>query len=327
MNPWKLSIVALLGACLSLGVIAGQEKDAKKPEPKKQANVFTDPADAPIDYRIQGEYTGSLGKTTYGAQVVALGNGGFDVYFLQGGLPGAGWDTKTKKVKIAAKLNADKTAANLSGAWMGTITPDKETLLKGTSDGQSFSFTRVERKSPTLGATPPEGAIILFDGKNADAWSPGKMVGDLLGVPNNSKKTFKNFKLHIEFRTPFQPTARGQGRGNSGVYVLGREVQVLDSFGLKGENNECGGLYGSRAPDVNMCLPPLVWQTYDIECRSGKVDAETKKQGSPSITVQHNGVTVHDNVELKGAGNQGVIHLQDHGNPLVYRNIWLVELK
>ena len=142
-----------------------------------------------------------------------------------------------------------------------------------------------------------------------------------------SKKSFKNFQLHIEFRTPFEPFAGGQGRGNSGVYLGNKEIQVLDSFGLKGENNECGGIYGDRAPDVNMCLPPLVWQTYDIEHRAGKIDPDTKKQAPPTVTVRHNGVVIHDNVVLKGGSNQCNINLQDHGNPVVYRNIWLVELK
>src|SRR5207245_6767207 len=136
--------------------------------------------------------------------------------------------------------------------------------------------------------------------------------GDLLGVPNTTKRKFTNFMLHIEFRTPFEPTKGGQGRGNSGVYVCGREVQVLDSFGLKGDKNECGAIYNERAPDVNMCFPPLVWQTYDIEHRAGAIDLQTKKQGSPRITVRHNGVLVHENFELKGAASKGGINLQDH---------------
>jgi Domain of Unknown Function (DUF1080) len=306
--------------CTSLHA-AAQEKD-KKTEAKKQANVWTDPADAPIDYQIQGEYKGG----DLGAQVVARGNGKFDVYFLQGGLPGAGWDPKSKKIKFEAKLDADKDRAVFAGAWKGTI--EKAGFLSGSDDQNGlFKLERVQRKSPTLGAKPPEGAIILFDGKNADEWNEKKMVSDLLSVPNTSKRKFANFTLHIEFRTPFQPTAGGQGRGNSGVYVCGREVQVLDSFGLKGDKNECGAIYNERAPDVNMCLPPLVWQTYDIEHRAGKIDPDTKKQGSPRITVRHNGVLVIDNFELKGAPNQGNIHLQNHGNPVVYRNVWVVEMK
>ncbi|MSU79345.1 MAG: DUF1080 domain-containing protein [Gemmataceae bacterium] len=304
------------------------EKDKKKAEPKKQPNVFTDIATAPIDYKIQGEYAASGdAKASKAAQVIARGNGKFDVYLLEDGLPGAGWDVKSKKLKVEAKLDAEKGIAVFAGMGVkGTIDAAKGTLV-ANFETATLSLTRTERTSPTMGAKAPEGAIILFDGKNASEWNPGKMVGDLLGVPNNTKKSFTNFKLHIEFRTPFQPTAGGQGRGNSGVYVCGREVQVLDSFGLAGKDNECGGLYGYRAPDVNMCYPPLVWQTYDIEHRPGKIDPQTKKQDSPTITVRHNGMLVHDNYVLKGAGSKGNINLQDHGNPVVYRNAWLVETK
>ncbi len=321
--------LALFVFCWGLDAV-GQEKDKKKPKPKQSANVWTDPADAPIDYKVQGEYatTNDRLKGFPAAQVVARGNNKLDVYILQGGLPGAGWDQKSKKVKIEAKLDPEKGVASFAGSgYEGTIDAGKKTLLLQTADGRAIALERIERKSPTLGARPPEGALVLFDGKNADEWKEGKMSGDLLAVPATTKKSFKNFTLHIEFRTPFQPTAGGQGRGNSGVYVCGREVQVLDSFGLEGKNNECGGIYSERAPNVNMCFPPLAWQTFEIEHRAGKVDPETKKQGSPRITVRHNGVLIHENVELKGGPSQGNIHLQNHGNPVVYRNIWLVEAK
>lgn len=313
--------------CINLRAV-GQEKDKKKTEPKKQANVYTNVADAPVDYKIQGEYVNENPKDKLAAQVVARGNGKFDIYLLQGGLPGAGWDPKSKKLKFEGKLDSDKTNMEFAGSgYKGSVNAQLEKLHVGTSEDKGAFLKRVERKSSTLGDPPPKGAIILFDGKNSDAWKPGKMTGDLLAVPNSTKQSFTNFKLHIEFRTPFQPTAGGQGRGNSGVYVCGREVQVLDSFGLKGDMGECGGLYGQRACDVNMCLPPLVWQTFDIEHRAGKVDPDTKKQGSPTITVRHNGVIIHENIELKGGANQGNINLQNHGNPVVYRNVWLVELK
>ena len=167
------------------------------------------------------------------------------------------------------------------------------------------------------------------DGTSADQFDKGQIVeGNLLGATGCvSKHPFGDYSLHIEFRTPFEPFAGGQGRGNSGVYVCGREVQVLDSFGLTGTKNECGAIYDERAPTVNMCLPPLVWQTYEIEHRAGTVDPDTKKAGSPRITVWHNGVMVHENFELKGGASQGNINLQDHSNPVLYRNIWLMELK
>ena len=318
MRKTSLALLStLILLCLTLH---SESQDKKKP------NVYTDVESAPIDYKFQGEYLGEKDKIA--AQVVARGNGKFDIYVLEGGLPGAGWDPKSKKVKLEGKLDNDMSNVEIKGpGYTGTINAQLQKLHLETGPEKGSFLKRVERKSTTIGAKPPEGAIVLFDGKNADVWKPGKMVGDLLGVPNTSTKSFQNFNLHIEFRTPFEPFAGGQGRGNSGVYVCGREVQVLDSFGLKGDKNECGALYDFRAPDVNMCFPPLVWQTYDIEHRAGAIDPDTKKQGSPRITVRHNGVLIHENVELKGASSKGNINLQDHNNPVVYRNIWVVEVK
>ena len=106
--------------------------------------------------------------------------------------------------------------------------------------------------------------------------------------------------MHLEFRLPFMPKARGQGRGNSGLYHQGRyETQVLDSFGLEGKNNETGGLYSIKAPDLNMCLPPMAWQTYDVDLHGSKVLMQKdKKTANAKITVKLNGVVVHRDVEL-----------------------------
>ena len=157
----------------------------------------------------------------------------------------------------------------------------------------------------------------------------------LLFCSTETKKIFGSFKLHVEFRTPFRPAARSQGRGNSGVYIQRRyEVQVLDSFGLAGEANECGGLYRQVCPSPNMALPPLTWQTYDIDFTAAKFDGD-KRVANAVITVRHNDVVIHNALSLKnktGAGRKeaptpGPIYLQGHGNPVFYRNIWIVEKK
>jgi hypothetical protein len=284
----------------------------QKPAPKKQPAAITDPAAAGPDFKVQGEYA-SEGKL--GAQVVAKGDGKFEVYFLAGGLPGAGWDGKTR-TKASGATTDGKTAINGSG-WNATLADGK--LIGTMPDGGAFTLKRVERQSPTAGAKPPAKAVVLFDGTHADEWAGGKVVEEkLLFCGTKSKQAFAAGKYHVEFRTPFQPKAGGQGRGNSGVYILGKEIQVLDSFGLTGAKNECGAFYGQAQPSVNMCLPPLTWQTYDVDV---KADAT----GGLVATVLHNGVKVHENFPIAGKGvKPASISLQNHGNPVVYRNIWVV---
>jgi hypothetical protein len=298
--------------------------------PVKRA--YLDPKEAGPDFALQGEYVGTIGnKAKVGAQVIALGGGRFDAVIYTQGLPGAGWDGKTK-----VRLHGDTSdnAAHLKGKnFEGTI---KEGVFSGTAeDGVKFELRKLERTSPTLGATPPPGATVLFDGKNTAAWRVGKLEeGNLLGVPAITKETFEDFLLHIEFETPFMPSARGQGRGNSGVYLADQyEVQLLDSFGLEGSDNECGGIYRAARPLVNMCFPPLAWQTYDIDFRVARFtpDGKTKKENA-FVTVRHNGVPIHYNLELKSATpgghradeHPGPIFLQDHGNPVRFRNFWIL---
>jgi hypothetical protein len=212
----------------------------------------------------------------------------------------------------------------------------KDGVLSGTAEADvQYSLSKVFRTSSTLGSAPPEGAIVLFDGKNADAWTDAKVEeGELLGVGGRTKQSFRDFQLHLEFRSPFQPYACGQARGNSGMYLLNQyEVQILDSFGLTGLDNECGGIYKASAPRVNMCLPPLSWQTYDVDFTAARFDDAGKKTADAMVTVRHNGVVIHDKLMLKTAtpgGGQadekpGPLFLQNHGDPVRFRNIWLVE--
>lgn len=304
--------------------------------PTTAADAATDVKDAGPDFEIQGEYQGKAGDQKLGAQVIALGDGSFQAVFLPGGLPGDGWDGKTR-VRVDGKTVGELTSFEMAGSeWKGRI---EAGVLAGERDGGlKFRLGKVIRTSPTAGQKPPAGANVLFDGSNADAWINGAVTPDgLLQPGGRTKGSFQDFTLHAEFRTPFKPLARGQSRGNSGVYIFGRyEVQILDSFGLEGRDNECGGLYRQKAPDVNMCYPPLAWQTYDVDFQAPRFENEQKVKNAV-ITVRHNGVVIHNNVELPGptgggkrAGETaapGPINIQNHGNPVHLRNIWLVEKK
>jgi hypothetical protein len=296
-----------------------------------------DPAKAGIDYQIQGEYEGVVDADgqKWGAQVIALGDGKFRVVGYQGGLPGNGWSRGMEKNTVEGRL--DGKVAVFDAAEF-TLRVDGKALKIETLDGESLGeLAKVHRESPTMGKKPPEGALVLFDGSGTDAWNNGKLTeaGYLAATGLDTKHKFQDHSLHIEFQTPFMPAARGQARGNSGVYVQSRyEVQVLDSFGLEGEDNECGGIYSVSKPDVNMCLPPLVWQTYDIDFKAARFDDAGNKTENARITVRHNGIVIHDNRELPHStpGRLGSespeaapLYLQDHGNPVLFRNIWAVE--
>ncbi len=217
-------------------------------------------------------------------------------------------------------------------------------------DISDLKILKPEDKEDVKSTPPPEGAIVLFDGKSLDGWltrdgknkpkwklvSGGAMQsggGDIV----TEKKFDGHFKLHVEFRVPYMPKAKGQARGNSGVYVQGRyEVQVLDSYGLKSQDNDCGAIYEVAAPLVNACKAPTVWQSYDIEFHA-PVCKDGKKVEPARMTVYQNGIKIQDDVKINRnftrAGMEtdpctpGPILLQDHGNPVQFRNIWLVQMK
>ncbi len=329
-----LTLLALAGMiCVSESL--AQEKNKEKPKPPARIAI-RDVAEAKkdLDFAIQGEYVGKDPKEgPLAAQVIARGNGKFQVRILTGGLPGAGWDGKTQK---RGSAHSDNGSVVLDGGLEGTIS-------NGTLTYKGIALKQVHRTSETLGKKAPEGATVLFaQESDVDKWNDAQAVklsdGTFLACKPGknilSKATFKNFNMHLEFRLAWMPNSNGQGRSNSGLYLQNHyECQILDSFGLKGENNECGGFYTQYAPLVNMCLPPLTWQTYDIEFTAAVFDENGKRIKPARATVYHNGVKVQDNVELKGPtpggskeeNKPGPIHLQWHGDPLIYNNIWVKE--
>jgi len=327
--------------------------------------VWTDPQDPtlPLEFKIQGEYTGRIeGGGVLGCQVIALGPGTFQAVLLPGGLPGDGWDGQNKilmdgqledcqamfqpadgeRKYLAANPQEFSATRQFppTGHKPFTATACGEAMKGKTDDGQPFVLKKVLRKSPTEGATAPDGARVLFDGSNADQWSGGRLdeTTRLLNTDGRdirSQQKFNNFVIHFEFLLPYRPEARGQGRGNSGFYLVDHyEVQILDSFGLDGVNNECGGIYTKADPKVNMCFPPLIWQTYDAEFTNAIQDADGNQVANARLTLRHNGVIIHENLEIHGPtgghrnepeGTPGVLKLQGHGNPLQFRNVWIVE--
>lgn len=300
----------------------------------------SDPAEAAKDpdFALQGEYTGTSGDEKIGVQVIALGDGEFEAVLSHGGLPGDGWNGEKPRVSVKAKRAGDGSVTFVKDEATGVL---KDGKIIGTNAGDpsvKVTLNRVERESPTLGVKAPEGAIVLFDGTAETAqkhWQKPTLEGDLLTQGATSVESFSDFSMHIEFLLPWMPKARGQGRGNSGLYVTGRyEVQMLDSFGLAGVDNECGGIYKVAEPRQNLCYPPLRWQTYDVDFTAAKFDSEGKKTANAKLTVKHNGFTIHENLEIPGPTGgartsdekgPGPIFLQNHGNPVRYRNIWLVK--
>jgi hypothetical protein len=197
----------------------------------------------------------------------------------------------------------------------------------------------------TLGAKPPEGAVVLLgaDKSTTDQWTKinGSPIGwtfedGVLTVkggtgPIRTKQEFRDYKMHLEFRTPNMPDAKGQAKGNSGVYQAGRyELQILDSYGLESKDNDCGAIYKQYAPAVNACKKPMEWQTYDIDFKSAKL-VDGKVAAKARITVYQNGKLILDDKPIDVTpggldmepGKAGPILLQDHGNPVSFRNVWL----
>lgn len=251
-----------------------------------------------------------------GVQVAPRLNDEFEIVVYEGGLPGSGWNGKEPQRFL-----------------------DSEDTAKSVIEG----LKRVERTSPTEGAKPPAGAIVLY-GKPEDAknWKHlnDKHTEPLVtpeGFLNGgivTKENYQDFTLHVEFYPPFQPKRLGNYPGNSGIYLQDRyEIQILDDFGQAMRENSCGAIYRIHEPLINVCYPPDRWQTYDIKFRAARFDDDGKKIEDARATVRHNGVLIHDDVSIPKVTNgnhlpetaaPGPIHLQKHGDPVIFRNVWIL---
>lgn len=199
---------------------------------------------------------------------------------------------------------------------------------------------------PGTASTAPADAIVLFDGKDLSKWAGGEkwIIEDGVAISHGgsiqTKQGFGDCQLHVEWASPEKVESEGQGRGNSGVYLMNNyEVQILDSYNNKTYfDGQCGALYKQRPPLVNVCRKPGEWQTFDIIFTAPRFEADGKLKTPGYLTVLHNGVVIQNHTEIEGTTawheppkytahpDKLPIQLQFHGNPVRFRNIWVREL-
>lgn len=342
--------------------------------PTMPATHAAEPVDA-----VQGNWVGDWklddgggGKQT--AQIVALGNGEYQGAFTA--YDGSEQQNETFRFVISGTAAAnDKvefaTTINL-GEKLGTFDwkaqahagklVGRYTNKKNYTGG--FTLKRTELSNEAVGTKPLPGAIVLFDGSNLDRWSAPrnrptrwKSADGVVRVDSEmvdgkpvltnlvSREHFRDAQIHLEYRTPYLPAARGLERGNSGLFVQGRyEIQILDSFGQPrvrnsfgelADDDSAGAIFKHTAPRENATFPPGEWQAFDITFESAKLDAAGKLKEPAYLTVRHNGALIHDRVKVSkptpGAPLQdltepGGLILENGGQPVEFRNIWLVRL-
>jgi hypothetical protein len=316
-----------------------------------------------------GDWEGQPGKDrprAIFAQVIPRGGNAYRINFLPA------FDQRCPPfAEVDAKAEGGALRFDQAG-WSGRIEGE---LLQGTGllrdkPGSqeareiTFEMKKTVRPSPRLGAQPPDGAIVLYDGQNLDnlesdgrdgetairwqrmedflrVWPP--LTEHSFGAALRTREAFTDFQLHLEFRLPLIAGVTGQSRANSGVIIEEfefYELQILDSYGLPGYWDECGAVYNKEAPKVNACRPPGQWQSYDVVYHAPRFDTQGKLAVPARITLDLNGKRIHYEVELPYSANAlkmrrekpdlktpGRVIFQHHGDPVDFRNIWIKDLK
>jgi hypothetical protein len=364
---------------LALGLVAGLAAEAPAQPLDKAgeaaAKKLFDAQTIGVELKLQGEYVGKDGDKQVGVQVVARGDKSFHALVLEGGLPGDGWDGGRYGLLESGALSDGKVEfrSPCDDGISGVLDENGLTLKRGA---QKILLKRVERKSPTLGKQPPAGAIVLFGGEkpNVDSFEERKDIegttaplmfeGNLMAGAVTKRK-FRDYTLHVEFMTGWEPQNIPWRRADAGVYMLSRyEVAIGDSFGFdfdlsgatspqrpklldeksktskfpaakgNGAPRVCGSVFTYPSKVPNSCLPPLVWQTLDIDFKAPRFDDKGKKTAKAVISVKLNGHQTVDKLEVNGPTPHGFkgpetadgpIWFEAFGRRVLYRNIWVVE--
>lgn len=331
---WRLRVGggSVMMIVLTLGAISSLR--AKEYLSEEEARTYP-------GFFFQGEYAGEIRPQIgaepipVGLQVAVYGEKEFRALFYHGGLPGAGADGDAFELEFT-DADAVLVEFGVEGTPQFRYSGNGFTALGPT--GESLGrLERVRRVSSTMGLTAPDAAVVLFDGSHLEHWRSGSAMTDegWLQEGATTAQEYGDYRLHLEVKLPFMPESRDQRRANSGIYIQNRyEVQILDSFALAPAFNGNTSLYRFRAPSINVTYPPLTWQTYDVFFRAPRFAANGEKTDHAGVTVYLNGVLVQEDVELKaGTGRgaslpevaRGELVLQNHSDPVRFRNVWLVE--
>ncbi|MEO0509801.1 MAG: DUF1080 domain-containing protein [Verrucomicrobiota bacterium] len=289
------------------------------------------------------------------ARVVGRKTGSYEVQFMNA------FDRRAeiefgaivKPKKGAIHYADDKVRFEIRG---DRLTGAHKFMKHGKTVWAPFELMKVERLSPTIGLPPAPGAQQLINPGleqwqhpkgNIPSWKYigdgilecyPKKAGNKKGGNLETKNGYKDIELHLEYRLPYEPENSGQSRANSGLFIQGvYEIQILDSYGISPGWTDCGALYKVSPPKINACLPPGLWQTYDVTFKAARFDDEGKMTSPPEITVLHNGKVIHldqpmaEITQFSETNRMGKhpteakpILLQDHGHPIQFRNFWIL---